>query len=42
MDQTMAELFAEEGAAVVILYQANKMGRHVKGRVLQVCNGTFL
>ncbi len=31
MGQTMAELFP-----------ASKMGRHVKGQVIQVCNGAFL
>lgn len=28
--------------AYACLYLASKMGRHVKGQVLQVCNGAFL
>ena len=28
--------------AFACLYLASKMGRHVKGQVLQVCNGAFL
>lgn len=27
---------------VAIITGASKMGRHVKGQVLQVCNGAFL
>lgn len=56
MGRTMAELFAEEGASVVLtargkekldqayayLYLASKMGKAVRGQVLQVCNGAFL
>lgn len=28
--------------AYACLYLASKMGRHVKGQIIQVCNGAFL
>ena len=30
------------GQAMAELFPASKMGRHVKGQVIQVCNGEFL